>query len=284
MRPMSPSVAFGCIELLSVAERYPLRPEAVHSLSLGAVPSQDILDAALDIRWLSVGEDGLLKPTTRGARALSAPTNRAKLRVLVLDHIDARDPPWLQLATSGRREVLMHTPKELRQIFVEAGLAHNDDSETVIFWDALASRARGARDEALTEIGRTGERLTLEYERRRTGIQPKWIALDSNSDGYDVLSRLNMGDSRRLVIEVKTTIQGLAGHFHVTRNEWDVAEDALFHAFHLWDVSSGTPRLAVLGPDQVRAHAPADGGMGTWLSVRIPFAAFGNAFQTVSLT
>lgn len=284
MRPMSPSVAFGCIELLSVVDSYPLLPGGVHSLSLGAVPSQDILDAALDIRWLSVGTDGFLKPTPRGERALAAPSSRAKLRVLVLDHIEARDTPWLQLASSGRREVLMHAPKELRQIFVEAGLAYDGDPETVAFWDALASRARGVRDEALTEIGRAGERLTLEYEKRRTGADPKWVALDSNSDGYDVLSRLDMGDSRRLVIEVKTSTQGLAGYFHVSRNEWEVAEDALFHAFHLWDVSSDTPRLAVLDPNEVREHAPTDGGMGSWQSVRIPFAAFGDAFRTVALT
>lgn len=284
MRPMSPSVAFGCIELLSVAERYPLIPGAVHTLSLGAVPSQDILDAALDIRWLSVSADGFLKPTPRGERALAATSSRAKLRVLVLDHIDARYPPWLQLASSGRREVLMHAPKELRQIFVEAGLAYDGDAETVAFWDDLASRARGARDEALTEIGRTGERLTVEYEKCRTGADPKWVALDSNSDGYDVLSRLDMGDSRRLVIEVKTSTQGLAGYFHVSRNEWEVAEDALFHSFHLWDISNETPRLAVLDPDEVREHAPRDGGMGSWQSVRIPFAVFGGAFRPVALS
>lgn len=283
MRPMSPSVAFGCMELLSVAERHALRPEGIHSLSLGAVSSQDILAAALDIRWLSVDEDGLLKPTTRGERALTAPSNRAKLRVLVLDHIDAREPPWLQLAASGRREVLMHAPKELRQIFVEAGLAHDDDPDTVAFWDALARQVRGARDEALTEIGRTGERLTLEYEKLRTGIEPKWIALDSNSDGYDVLSRRDMADSRRLVIEVKTTTQGLAGYFYVSRNEWEVAEDALFHVFHLWDVSEGKPRLAVLEPEEVKRHTPEDGGMGVWQSVRIPFSAFGDAFEQITL-
>lgn len=282
MRPMSPSVAFGCMELLSVAERNPLRPGGVHSLSLGAVPSQDILEATLDIRWLTVCEDGFLEPTIRGERALSAPNNRAKLRVLVLDHIDASEPPWLQLASSGRREVLMLAPKELRQIFVEAGLAHDDDGETVAFWDALASRARGARDEALTEIGRTGERLTLEYEKRRTGVEPKWIALDSNSDGYDILSRRALGDSRRHVIEVKTTTQGLSGYFYVSRNEWDVAEGALSHAFHLWDVSGNAPRLAVLTPEQVKLNAPTDSGLGVWQTVRIPYSAYGDAFEPVA--
>lgn len=279
MRPMSPSVAFGCIELLSVAERYPISPGAVHSLSLGAVPSQDILDAALDIRWLSISVDGFLRPTSRGDRALAAPCSRAKLRTLVLDYIEARDPPWLQLASSGRREVLMHAPKELRQIFVEAGLAYGGDVETVAFWDDLASRARGAKDEALTEIGRTGERLTLAYEKCRTGSEPKWIALDSNSDGYDVLSCRDKGDSRRLVIEVKTTKQGLDGYFYVSRNEWEVAEDALSHVFHLWDVSEEPPLLAVLKPEDVRRHTPVDSGMGEWQSVRIPFFAFRAVFE-----
>src|SRR5690606_14677502 len=125
---------------------------------------------------------------------------------------------------------------------------------------------------------------TLEYERRRTGVEPKWVALDSNSDGYDVLSRRDSDDSRRLVIEVKTTKQGLTGCFYVSRNEWDVAEDALFHVFHLWDVSDKEPRLAILDPAQLRRHTPTDGETGKWQLVRIPFAAFHDAFEKVPLS
>jgi len=202
--------------------------------------------------------------------------------MLILDYIHAENPPWVQLAASGRREVLLQAPKALCQVIVDAGLAYGDDSDTVIFWDMLAASARGIRNAALTEIGRIGERLTLTHERRRTGREPTWVALDSNADGYDVLSRISDADTRRLTIEVKTSNQvAKSGIFHLTRNEWNLAVDSLHHAFHLWSISGGEPRLAVLHVEQIAKHVPVDEGCGVWESAGIPFAAFSSSFSLV---
>ncbi|MCX7185108.1 MAG: DUF3883 domain-containing protein [Nitrosospira sp.] len=170
-------------------------------------------------------------------------------------------------------------PPGVRQIIVDAGLAHGDDEETVKFWDMLAARARGLRDSRLSDIGRQGERLTVEHERKRTGIAPKWIALESNSDGYDILSRVIDRASGLLTIEVKTTtVPGLSGYFHVTRKEWEVATLSLNHRFHLWDISSHNPQLAVLDVEAVASHISNDLGDGLWESVKIPFSTFRNSF------
>ena len=96
-----------------------------------------------------------------------------------------------------------------------------------------------------------------------------------------MLSRVSADDSRRLTIEVKASRQSrLSGAFHVTRNEWNLAEAALNHTFHLWDTGGEIPRLAVLSVDQVAAHIPADRGEGGWESAVIPYNEFASEFRT----
>jgi hypothetical protein len=280
-RPISPGVAFGCVELLGAASRNALTPGGVLSLSLGAIPPKDVLETAFDLRWIEVSEGGLLAITARGDRALASGDDRFRLRTLVFDYIDAENPPWLQLASSGRRELLLQAPAGLQQLLVEAGLAYGEDADTVIFWDILAARARGMRNAALSETGRRGEMLTLAHELERTGRAPKWIALDSNNDGYDVLSQISAEDTRRLTIEVKASERSaLYGVFHVTRNEWELAEESLQHMFHLWDLSGTVPRLATLSVTQVCEHIPYDRGDGRWESIAIPFGAFARSFAS----
>ena len=281
MQPLSPGIAFGCIELLGAVKRNRLTPEGAHSLSLGSVSSSVIYRTCLDLSWLDVRLDGLLAVTVRGERAAAAASPQAGLRTMLVDFIDVEQPPWLQLIPYGRRETLLQAPLSIRQVFVEAGLAYGDDEDTVRFWDALAARARGLRDGVLTEIGRRGERLTLEYERRRTGVEPKWIALESSSDGYDVLSRFSMCDTRRMTIEVKTSERGTEfASFHLTRNEWETALASMTHRFHLWSLAAPHTQLAVLTVDQMNAHVPDDKGDGIWEMLNIPFSVFRGSFVT----
>jgi hypothetical protein len=149
----------------------------------------------------------------------------------------------------------------------------------VSFWDLLAARARGLHDVRLNEIGRAGERLTLQHEEQRTGRKPQWIALESNADGYDVLSHVSDKDAARLCIEVKASAAGLRGKFYLTRNEWETAATLLQFVMHLWDLSKLTPRLAVVDIAQLAAHIPRDEGEGRWDNVCIPFSSFASVFS-----
>ena len=78
----------------------------------------------------------------------------------LFDYIDAARPPWIQNASFGRSRVLSFAGSTIAQVFVEANLAHGTDDDVVAFWDALTARARGQKNDRLTEIGRQGERLT----------------------------------------------------------------------------------------------------------------------------
>jgi hypothetical protein len=185
----------------------------------------------------------------------------------------------VQNSSFGRAKVIAFAGNQIGQVFVEAGLSNGTNDEVVSFWDAMAAMARGQKNDRLTAIGRQGERLTIAYEEGRTGRKPKWVAIDNNEDGYDVLSIVNMEDLRSLSIEVKSSTMGLAGAFHVSRNEWERAQDAENHIFHLWAMYSNRhPCLAVISPQDMQSHIPSDQGAGSWESVEIPFKTFEDRF------
>jgi len=110
VQPLSPGIAFGCIELLEVVKRNQLTPGGVHSLSLGSVASSTIYRTCIDLSWLEVQPDGLLAVTVRGERASSAAGPQAGLRTMLIDFIEIEQPPWLQLIPYGRRETVTPSP------------------------------------------------------------------------------------------------------------------------------------------------------------------------------
>ena len=282
MIPFSPGVAQGCFELLGILSRssLTLRQAVVSFSHLGSMRSSEIAVFAQETGWVRTSDDGLAVLTPQGLRLLSLVGYEPMLRQALLDHIDTAKPPWVQCATYGRSRVMSFAGSGVAQVMVEAGLANGYEDDVVSFWDDLAARARGLRDASLSRIGREGERLTIAYEEARTGRKPKWVAVNNNSDGYDVLSIIGDRDIRSLSIEVKTTMQGQAGSFYLTRNEWEMAQERTAHLFHLWDVKCAPPMLAKISVDDMSRHVPADSGSGTWESVAIPFAAFVQWFST----
>jgi len=201
------------------------------------------------------------------------------LRQALLDYIDVVRPPWVQNATFGRKKVIAFAGNQIGQVFVEAGLASGTDEAVVSFWDSMAALARGQKNDRLAMIGRQGERLTLEFEQGRTGRTPKWVAIDNNEDGYDVLSVVDVSDSRPLSIEVKSSTQGLSGTLFLSRNEWERALETDNHTFHLWDIRPNRqPSLAVVSVSEIEVHIPLDRQDGNWAIAEIPFRVFATNF------
>jgi hypothetical protein len=277
----SPGVLTSCFELLGLIGRHTLTfPQVRASFdSVGVVPIDVAIESSIGAGWARVGEDGYASITQNGERVLGFGNHADRLRQAILDFIDVYQPFWVQNASFGRAKLLGFAGSAVAQVFLEAGLVDGTDEATVGFWDALAGRARGQKNDRLLSIGREGERLTIDYELTRTGRQPRWISLDSNEDGYDVLSIVGPGDPRTLSIEVKTTIVGLSGCFYLTRNEWDRALEAKNHVFHVWDMSKArSRRLAVLLPKDVEPHVALDQGDGEWKELFVPLTAFSTNF------
>ncbi len=252
---------------------------------LGSLPSEKVVETVQALGWLQVNVRGHAELTPRGTRLLSTVSYEAQLRQALLDYIDIEHPSWVQNASFGRSRVINFAGSQIAQVFVEAGLANGTSEDVVAFWDVLAARARGQRDNKLTQIGRLGERLTIAFETRRTGRRPTWVAVDNNADGYDVLSVVDALDSKQLTIEVKTSTLGASGFAVLTRNEWDMAMESEAHVFHLWSLRDrAEPKLAVVSNESMLAHMPFDRGHGLWDGAKIPFAAFADTFELTPLS
>ena len=281
MISLSPGVIQGCFDLLGRVARHPMTFSEIRSsfAYIGGLPTNRIVDTAQSLGWIRAAEAGMAVITPAGSRLSCLTKYEAALRQALLDYVDVERPAWIQNAIFGRRRIIAFCGTEIGQVFVEAGLSHGTEGEVVAFWDAIAARARGQKTDKLLAIGRRGEHLTLEYERTRTGHSPKWISVDDNADGYDVLSVVDADDPRPLSIEVKTSTIGLMGRFHLTRNEWDRSTEVEDHIFHLWDISTeDAPCIATLPAEKVGRHIPTDCGVGAWELVEIPFSAFEQYF------
>ena len=283
MISLSPGIAYGCFDLLGLIERHPMPFERMRA----ELPTRDkveirhLIELSQDLSWVRSNDSGVAVLTPRGTRLVAAESDPSKLRLAVLDYAEVLAPPWVKLAIDGRNKLLTFAPRGVAQCLVEAELAAGYADYIVSFWDQLAAIGRGLRGAELTEIGRQGERLSLAYERERTGHEPKWRSIESNADGYDVLSVADREDSRPVQIEVKASRVGLRGSMHLTRNEWEATELMPLHRFHLWDVSSQLPALAVVNRAEIAQHIPTDQGAGCWQTVQVPFAVFKDTFEVV---
>jgi hypothetical protein len=281
MLAFSPGLAQGCFELLGIVSRNALTFSQLSAsfAYFGSLPTTKVMMIAQGIGWLYADERGVASISPSGLRLISLSGYKPMLRQALLDYIDNERPPWVQNATYGRSRVIRFAGREIAQVFIEAGLADSVDDEVVAFWDAMAALARGQKNGRLSEIGRHGERLSIAHELERTGQNPKWVAIENNEDGYDVLSVVDLEDPRPLSIEVKATTMGFAGSLHLTRNEWERAQEAENHVFHIWSLKSDDAALAVLTPEDIRLHIPLNIGFGSWESVEVPLKAFREQFE-----
>jgi hypothetical protein len=152
------------------------------------------------------------------------------------------------------------------------------EGEALRWWDGLAAAGRSKRDEFLFQIGREGELLSLNRERKRLveegfgTLEVRWIAPEDASAGFDIQSwmRLPDGSVGDLHIEVKA-YRGSRMRFFLTRNEWDTAlRFAACFEFHVWSLDS--EELTIISVNRVRKHVPADRGLGQWRLVEIEAA------------
>jgi len=272
---MTPSIAYGCINLLSIVVQQELSSQQLMLLKFGPVSSVEVIDHAASLKWISMGPGGIVTISERGKQCLNLPHVESQLRFLLREYFLCRRDPWLQLASRGRSHVLLQSPPEIQQLFHEAGLAGGVDLETIDFWDELAALLRGEKDKRHAEIGRLGENLTMLFEKNRTGLNARWMALESNHYGYDVLSHVSNGDQNPLKIEVKCSMASIStAKFHLTRFEWQTAVHSNSYKFHIWATSKHSIRLAALTVAEVAAHIPIDQNGGSWETVEVPYDLF----------
>jgi len=113
-----------------------------------------------------------------------------------------------------------------------------------------------ARDFRNRALGKTGEAIVVDFERRRLqsigrtelAKRVRWVSEeDGDGAGYDIHSYDHIGNDR--LIEVKTTQGARSTPFFLTRNELSLAHERPehFRLYRLYEVTK-TPRLYKLKP------------------------------------
>ncbi len=278
---LSPGVAYGCFNLLRIVaeHRIPLARLSSEVPRFETLRTEDLLNVCQSLNWIRADDAGEAVLTPAGDCIITLGSERQRLRQAVIQYVQIERPDWLQLAINGRSRCMKFGPPGIIQTISEAYLAEGYDADVIAFWDMLAAIARGQRSAALNTIGRRGEQLSLEFEKQRTGREPAWISIESNSDGYDILSVVSAADCARMQIEVKASTSGVRGMAHLTRNEWDQTELMPHHTLHFWDLRDEIrPKLAIVPRADIAAHVPDDGLLGRWTECEVPFSAFEKLF------
>lgn len=195
------------------------------------------------------------------------------IKAILIKH----QPAWSKTMRIGRKRFVRELNTNDQDVFVAAGLMKDPPSTDVVnWWDDVTGHARLISDLEKMKQARAAELLTIKHERMRLkseGIEReiKWLGLDDNFAGYDVLSyeKSGHGTINNRMIEVKSTTNSPL-KFWVTRNEWNQAEKADdAYLFHIWDMAKDPPNLYVRSVADVAPHIPSDNGKGEWISAII---------------
>ena len=206
-------------------------------------------------------------------------------KVILARYISVCCPAWAKRIPYGRKEAFLFMNEEEQRCFIEAGLIESQSEDVLIWWNELASIERMKSDSMLDDLGRKGERLTMAYEKRRTGIKPDWRSIETNLSGYDILSHRSAENLNSLLIEVKSSSKPINdANAVITRYEWDIVRmrnNLERYVFYLWCIQSKNKQLAVIRADEMLQHIPKDNDSGHWETVSVPFCAFAGKFQVV---
>lgn len=270
--PFSVGVLYSIQEFLALVKATPFKasdfPAFYNTFSVSS--SNQILKTAVEVHWVESTLTDELIVTTKGEEVLKAKDAEEKLRVQIYHLITLLKPSWSSVICYGRAEAVKYFKKDVYQCFNEAGLLNGFSDDVVKWWDKLGLISRNQNNDHLLEIGRIGERLSIEFEKERTGFEPIWQSIDSNSSGYDLLSRKTAADDTTLMIEVKASNRKMDFiEFHISKNEWDVANVSKEkYLFHIWSLNP-TKELFILSVNDISNHIPENKGTGEWESVVI---------------
>lgn len=233
-----------------------------------------ILEVAQKCEWVLLNQNGILEITDKGQLIIQAKHEDKALRIQLGQMLETYLPSWMPVLAYGRSEALKYLKPDIKQCFEEAGLADGETNEIVNWWDTYSKLGRNTKRDNNIEVGRKGEKLSLDLEQERTKRKPIWQALESNFAGFDILSVIDEFDLRPLKIEVKTSNSTpLTAAMYITKNEWNVATTSPYYAFHVWALQP-KPDVRILNINDVIQHIPINMGCGEWEKTIIPYTSF----------
>lgn len=270
------------LRLLEVtkSDNYIYKPQSNYDEIFYLSPLNDILNLSIKCSWIRIVGKDQFELSERGLEILARSSYEERMQEQLKDFALAIRPTWSRALYAGRHEFCRYAPTNVVECFRIANLlAPDPDSSVVHWWDELSSYFRSLNNTELLETGRSGERLTMEYEKQRTGMKPTWQAIESNFSGFDVLSVVSSDDTTPMQIEVKSTSQNISdARFIITKNEWQQAITSIAFKFYLWSLTN-VKMLAILDISEIIPHIPENRGTGQWSLVEIPMKNFEKRFE-----
>tara|TARA_Y100001934_G_C12362875_1_gene781720 strand:- start:1788 stop:2705 length:918 start_codon:yes stop_codon:yes gene_type:complete len=240
---------------------------------------QVVLESAIDFGWLTFDTRNNLC-LAESLKSIDLEDETHLQRELLLLYITNVKPIWIRYLSKGINHAEDRiSGEDVKQIFRELGLFPNSNYTTkdvVSWWSKIRVFSLSQKDQNLSKIGYEGELLSLEFEKKRTGKNPEYKALQSDNFGYDIRSIVSKSNLDPLHIEVKSSKNGAqSGSMFLSRNEFDKCiKYGDNYQFHLWDLSLVTPRILILPGKDIIPHIPIDSGNGIWKIVEIKFRNF----------
>ena len=247
------------------------------------IPYENLYHLSAKCKWIHK-EGKKICISEKGNELLNNQADQqTSLRKMIFDYACCYKPIWGYRIPYGRKEASLMMSKDESSCFFEAGLLSGvPDRRIISWWDELAAKFRVQSEERKNSIGRTGELLTIAYEEQRTGMKPRWISIDSNLAGYDIISRISDTEDAPLLIEVKSTEQSINyASFFISNNEWNTAVSSANYRFYLW-LTDTQKKLAIISPQMIERYIPVNSDVGEWTSTKIPFNVFESEFKLIN--
>ena len=209
--------------------------------------------------------------------------NKSELQNLLREYILTYRPPWSQFIPRGRKVLKCNVEPNINQCFESLNLYDNNSDECVNWWDQLSSGVRIGYQTKKLQIGRKGERATLEFEKNRTKKNPNWVSIESNDQGYDILSIIDQNNSTPMAIEVKTSNNRLEyAKFHITKNEWEKTASLHNYKFYLWHFDR-LPSLCIIDKNDIKTFIPNLNQPVNWVTLCFNFNYFFKKFPVKTI-
>lgn len=251
-----------------------------------SIDSLDIFDFICECGWASI--DNNVPILSKRGKEINKLKNQAyydeKMKLMLKDYITIAKPIWAYRIPYGRKEASTFMTKDELSCFNEANLLSDDPNLSAVdWWDDISSLFRGDINLKMLQIGRDGEKLTVQFETKRVKRKPIWQSIDSNLSGFDIISTTTEESTDKLFIEVKTTNESIENAtFHISENEWNVANKSKYYSFYLWHLNEDVIQLAILSKEDIVQHIPTNNDSGKWESVKIPFRNFKDKFMIIN--
>ena len=204
---------------------------------------------------------------------------------IVFQYIKKYMPPWSIRFKRGLRQLrdIQGDYPKIHQCLEELGIfdKHLTDEACNFIYKIKELIYSQIINSSNILTGKKGEKLSIEYEYKKSGIRPTYQALIDERSGFDLIAHSK--DKKDKYIEVKASQRGQA---HITWNEWETAINKIknneIYEFHFWKLEEKYYELAILNLDDLYFLGGILKEGHHWETYLVEFNDFKNFFKKVN--